>query len=477
MSVTKRIFNNLSWIVLSEVISRGLTFLGTVYLARVLGKEGFGLYSLAMAVGIYFWAFCDMGVAGYGTREVAKKKENAIELYSILNSLRLMLAVILFLVFCGVLYFINIPLEKKLILIAGCFYIVTYSFTSDWIFWGLEKMQYLVFGSVASALLFLIGIFIYVKSPSGVLKASFIYSFSFLIESLILTVLLKQKLKIPFSFRITFNKWRQHVKESFYFAINSAFNSVSIFIPILFLGIWSTAEDLGRFSAPQRLGVLIARAVGLITMALYPVFSNLYATDIDAFKKTHSRFQKILILISLPICIIAAMFNKNVITFIFGADYSDSAGIFTILVWYSLLLLLRSSFGTAVLSAGFQRFNMFATAVGVAINILICIVFIPRYSSYAATWALVAGEIATLILMIELFRRKLHESEFLRLYLVKILFIGLIMGVVIKSTHFQLIIGAISGILVYIFLSYFMGIVSKKEIQKIYETFIYRKAT
>ncbi len=416
-----------------------------------------------------------MGVAGYGTREVAKKKEDAVELYSILNSLRLTLAVILFLVFCGVLYFINIPLEKKLILIAGCFYIVTYSFTSDWVFRGLEKMEYLVFGNVASALLFLIGIFIYVKSPSGVLKASFIYSLSFLIESLILMALLKQKLKIPFSFRITFNKWRQHVKESFYFAINSAFNSVSIFIPILFLGIWSTAEDLGRFSAPQRIAALITRSSALVIPALYPVFSNLYATDIDAFKRTHAKFQKIIVLMSIPVCIIATIYSKNIITFIFGANYLDSAGIFSILIWYSLLLLLRSSFGTAVLSAGFQRFNMFATGIGAIINTLVCILFIRLYGSYAASWALVCGEIFTLILMIELFRRKLHESEFLRFYLIKILFIGLIMGIVIKIIHFQLIIGAIFGILVYVFLSYFVGIVSKKEIQKIFKVLIQKK--
>lgn len=288
-------------------------------------------------------------------------------------------------------------------------------------------------------------------------------------------VLLKQKLKIPFYFRITFGKWCLHVKESFYFAINNAFSSVSIFIPIFFLGIWSTPVDLGTFSAPQRLGTLIARAVGLITMALYPVFSNLYATDKDAFKKTHAKFQKIIVLVSLPFCIIATIYSKNIITFIFGNNYLDSAGIFSIFVWFSLLILLRSSFGTAVLSAGFQRFNMIATGTGMAINTLVCIVFIRPYSSYAAAWALVCGEIFTLILMSELFRRKLHDSEFLKFYLVKILLAGLVMGSVIKILYFSVFFGVIFGILVYVFLSFLLGIVSRKEIQKIYETLIFRR--
>lgn len=139
MSVTKRAFNNIFWIALTQISSKGLVFLGTVYLARVLGKAGFGLFSLSLTVGVYFWAVADMGITGYGTREVARDRENARVLYNLLNSLRFILAVGLFLLFCAVLYLVNIPLEKKLILLAGCFYVVTYSLSPDWIFFGIGE--------------------------------------------------------------------------------------------------------------------------------------------------------------------------------------------------------------------------------------------------------------------------------------------------------------------------------------------------
>lgn len=152
MSVTKRAFNNIFWLFVSEVSSKGLVFPGTLYLARVLGKAGFGLFSLSLAVGVYFWTIADMGVTGYGTREIARNREKAAEIYSLLNSLRFILAILLFLVFCGVLYSIKMPYEKRLILIAGGFYVVSYSLSPDWVLRGLEKMQYIAFGSIAMSL-------------------------------------------------------------------------------------------------------------------------------------------------------------------------------------------------------------------------------------------------------------------------------------------------------------------------------------
>jgi PST family polysaccharide transporter len=164
--IIKRAFNNIFWLFLSEACSRGLIFLGTIYLARVLGKAGFGLYSLALAVGVYFWIVVDMGVMVYGTREIARNKEKAAELYSLLNSLRFILAVTLFLIFCAVLYMVDMTPEKRLILIAGGFYVVGYSLSPDWVFRGLEKMQYIALGSIVTSFFFITGIYLLVKAPS-----------------------------------------------------------------------------------------------------------------------------------------------------------------------------------------------------------------------------------------------------------------------------------------------------------------------
>lgn len=472
MSVVRRGFNNIFWISVSEISSKGLIFLGTIYLARILGKAGFGLFSLALTVGGYLWVIADIGVTGYGVREIARNREKSAELYSLLNSLRFVLSLCLFLIFCVALYIIDMPIEKKLILLSGGVYPIASALSSDWVFRGLEKMQYIVAGSLTTSLFYLGNLFLFVKGYSDTAMGVFIYSSSFLAGGLICMILLRHKLNIPFSLIISFKDWWLHIKESFYFTINSVLINSLMFIPILFMGIWSTAEELGVFSAPYRLTSMVTQAGGLAISALYPTLSNLYITDKDTFKKTHIGFQKLLIVITMPVCIISTILSKDIIMFIFGPLYVKSIGIFNVLIWLSSLIIIRNSFGNALLSAGFHRFNMIATGTGAVIVILVSIVLIPKYSAYGAAFALICGEIFTLLLMSKLFREKLYRSVFFKTYLVKILLASVIMGLLIISLNFSMVWRIFIGILAYGLLSLTLGIVSKESVQQIYRKII-----
>src|SRR4030067_2348178 len=121
-SVFRRTFNNIFWLFISEVCAKGVVFLTTLYLARVLGIDGFGKFSLAIATSAYMWVFVDMGITGYGTREIARDREKISEILRILNSLRLMLAVISFVILLAALNILDVPLDTRLVLLAGGFY-------------------------------------------------------------------------------------------------------------------------------------------------------------------------------------------------------------------------------------------------------------------------------------------------------------------------------------------------------------------
>lgn len=469
MTITKRIFNNVFWLAVSEVSSRALIFLGTIYLARTLGKAGFGLYSLSLAIGIYFWAAVDMGVSGYGTREVAQNKNSAGDLYSNLNSLRFFLASGLFLVFCGILYFINIPYEKKLVFLAGAFYAVANSLSADWVLRGLEKMQYILHARTATSLFFLVCVYLTVKSSSDVINASVVYAISFLVGSITFMIILYQKFEMVFSLKVYFEQWIKHIKESIYFAINGVFNSISLFMPIIFMGLWNTHEEIGIFSAPHRLIVMLINMIGLLIWGLSPTLSNLYVTDKDSFRKVFDNFIKFIIALVVPVCIIAVFWSENIIKFLYGNSYADSKNIFNILIVFTFLSLVRYSYGNALISAGIHRLNMVATAVGATMVLLVSTILIPKYSSYGAAWALIGGEIFTLIIMVCLFVKKVYCSNYFMTYMVKVFFTGMVMGLTLMNIHFSMISTTFLGILIYGFLTFSLGVVNKKTIKQVFQ--------
>jgi O-antigen/teichoic acid export membrane protein len=470
MSLTKRVFNNIFWLTFSEIVSKLLIFLGILYLARVLGKAGFGLFSLSMATAMYFLTVTDVGLPTYGTREIARNKEKTAELYSVLNSLRFFLAISLIFLFAAILYFISMPLEKKLILLAGAFYAIGWALSADWVFRGLEKMQYIVIGRVAGSLLFLSGVLLLVKSFSDTVLAAIIYSFTFLIGSLILLFLLGWKFSIPFYLRISFKKWKLHIKESIFLALNIVFNRISIFIPIYFMGLWSTHEELGLFSAPHRLAIIITESVGLIMTAFFPTLSNLYVTDKEAFKETNLRLLKLIIISVMPMCIIATVFSQDIIILLFGSVYIESTKIFNILIWFSFLMTIRRIYGNGLISAGFHRFNIIATGSGMFIIILLGLFLIPKYNGYGAVFSLIIGEIFTLILMAELFRTKIQiHSDLLKTFLMRFLIATMVMIVVIKNQFFSLALSTVLGIVIYGIMLIVTGIISKEKILQLYQ--------
>ena len=469
MSIANRAFNNIFWLSLGEASSRVLSFLGTIYLARILGKAGFGLFSLSIVVGGYFWAIADMGITDYGTREIARKKEHAAELYSILNSIRIILSIALFIVFSGALYFLDMPFEKKIVLLAGAFYIVGYSLSADWVLRGLEKMQYIFYGRMATSCFFLGGIYLLVKNSSDTFRASIIYSFSFVIGSLIFVLLLSRKLMIPFSLKISFEDWWFHIKEAFYFALNGIFNTIAFFIPILFMGFWNSDEDIGIFSAPHRFVMFFVNAFVLIVVALYPILSNLYVSNKGEFGELFVRLQKLIIFITIPLCVIATALSRDMMILFFGNSYADSAGIFNIFIWYLFFRVIRAIFGISLFSAGFHRFNMYATGTGAAFVILLSLMLISRYKAYGAVWALLLGEVLILVLLSNLARKRIHRQHMVIPYLIKVLSVSVVMTFVIRNLPYPLILRTIIGICVFSILSLAIGIVDKNAFQKVYE--------
>jgi O-antigen/teichoic acid export membrane protein len=113
---------------------------------------------------------------------------------------------------------------------------------------------------------------------------------------------------------------------------------------------------------------------------------------------------------------------------------------------------------------------MIATGTGAVIVILVSIVLIPKYSAYGAAFALICGEIFTLLLMSKLFREKLYRSVFFKTYLVKILLASTVMGLIIISLNFSMVWRIFIGILVYGFMLLTMGIVSKETLSKFIKT-------
>ncbi|HRT67688.1 MAG TPA: oligosaccharide flippase family protein, partial [Bacteroidota bacterium] len=76
MANTKVVIKNIFSLTAAEAVSRILTFIYTLYLARTLSPMGFGMIGFSKYVIAIFLIIAALGLDSIGTREIAKDKSN-----------------------------------------------------------------------------------------------------------------------------------------------------------------------------------------------------------------------------------------------------------------------------------------------------------------------------------------------------------------------------------------------------------------
>jgi O-antigen/teichoic acid export membrane protein len=197
-NINRRVTSNFFWLLTSDILFKGALFLGTIYIARVLGTVEFGLFSFALAVTNSIWGVADLGVNQYGTRQVARTPNKAEELLRVLNSLRFFTSILVFGTFFLILTLVHVPQHKKAVLLASAVYLIAYGLSPEWLLRGAETMKYLAIGNLIMAFVFLPSIFLLVGDPRDTVWASFLWGFSFFFGSVGTIYLLWKKLNIRF---------------------------------------------------------------------------------------------------------------------------------------------------------------------------------------------------------------------------------------------------------------------------------------
>lgn len=396
--------SNFSWSFFSEIVGKGAYFVTNIYLARILQVENFGLFVLAQTIVAYFWLSVDLGINMYGIREIAKGVIDRTEIIGELLAIRIISGVVVFSIFTFIVLFVlNIPSIEKLSFIGCGLYLITYALYIDWIFRGVEKFKYIAYGKILSSIVYLSGIFIFIKTSVDVALAAFIYSISFLGGAIFLNVILIKRLKIKFKFSFSLNKWRIHLKESIYFTLSGVINMSLYSMPVIIIGLLLTNYDIGLFSAPYRIINSLCSVGVLIPMAFYPVFSASINNDINGYYKTQMLLFVVMTILGLFFCLTGLIWGDRFINILYGSAYNSSVVVFKILVVMLLFSFIRPSFGLPLLSMGYQKWSAFSGLISLMLFLFLSIILIPKYNIVGAALAITTAECINVTILAVIF--------------------------------------------------------------------------
>ncbi|MCL5004511.1 MAG: flippase [Patescibacteria group bacterium] len=383
------IFKNFFWLFAGNVGSRFFKAAIIIYAARKLGVDGYGIFSYAVGLAGFFVFIKNIGVDAVLTREVAKDPEKQHKYLSTAFWIEIILLVVTFLliifiapIFSGVR---GAAILLPFVALALIFDDLRDLFIA--FFRGKDKMELealvMVAANISLAIFGFIVLFFLPTPKLFAMSTAAASLFGLIAATFLIKPFVKGILK-----NFTKNLVAPILKSALPIAIGG-FASVFLFnVDIVMLGWWRDANEIGLYSAAQKIVGMLAIFSGFISVATFSSLSRFVHSDSQQkIKKLVETSLKMIFIVALPLVIGGVVLKDSLIGLLFGASYLPAANAFAILL-FSILAVHPLPMYSNILLAFDKQAKLINYAIAASVcNVALNFFLIPKYGIEGASMA------------------------------------------------------------------------------------------
>ncbi|PIE59441.1 MAG: hypothetical protein CSA32_03560 [Desulfobulbus propionicus] len=482
LNVARRVTRN-SFFLLGSTGSGIITRLAIFpIIARYLGLQSFGVFTLILAISMSFSLIANFGAERILSREMATTQKNPDTFFSTSIVIALLLSLVLI---TGSIILIHVfsPWERQinLALMLGIseqlFFCIGQMYLA--VIRGFEKMEFDTLASFVHQLsLFglVLGAVFFDEGIVGIFWARFAASIFFLIISMVLTYTLFLAPKLDFKL----NYAKYIITESFPVMAFSMLLGLIFKVDVFLLGWLKTAEEVALYEGPHRLLSLTQVLATTITFSVLPILSRAFAEGKkNLLKAYYDTTYKFLLVSGVLGTIVVFTAGKPLIFLLLGNEFDDaviSMQIMAPIVVFLFLIQLQTSLLLAVKQ---QRLSTFAVGISLVVNIVLDVLLIPSYSYIGASIATLLSYFIFMYMTASFIKKQGIHYNHLKtaLKLLSICLILLCITLLNFSNDFiTLLARCIAGGTGYLLLLILFRVFSPVELQRIKDTLVLKKA-
>lgn len=448
------------------------------YLSRILGAEGLGICNFIMSYGQNYIIIAALGVSIYGTREIAKVGDSKIKrskLFFELLSIHLFFTFFLLAIYIASIFLSTDFKDYKNIALLGGSFIIFNVFSIEWLFTGVNDFKFITIRSLFIRSLSIFAIFLFVKK-----KDDFIIYFIILICTIFFTVLVNvyhARKYISRKVILSFKGILTHVKPFFILGIYMVFTSIYSVLPSTLLGFLSTKLAVGYYYGANR---IIRMAIDIFTSLVTVLIPRVnLAIEEKGKVEYHSllnKAQSVVISFGIPITFLIFLLAEPIVILLAGENFINSILVIKIMSPVILIVAFAQVFVLLILSAHRKDNQMvIISIIGVAISLIINIIYIPQFAEKATAVSQLAAEFFVTFASFILARRVFKFNFPVKIFLLNIIFVlpfSIITYFSFKFLHNNFLIIISSSICcVFYFIFYQLFILKDKFIIKLVEPY------
>jgi O-antigen/teichoic acid export membrane protein len=386
---------NTGWLMMARVGSLVIKILVGFCITNYLGKELNGILSYPTAFTTFFVAAAALGLDGFTTRELLRNPENRDQLLGTAFSLKLIGGFLIIpLIYIGYLL-LNAykPIETPLayVLIVGLSGITQAFYITDSYFQSKIQAKYVmrvqVFGNILSALIKLLMIFL------GLPLKWFV--FALLLDSCILATgyVYFYQIRAGNIFKWAFNSVlaRFLLKHSWPLAFSAILVSIYMKIDQLMVENYLGTGALGIYSTVVSLSESWYFIPVAIVSSVFPAIMNAKRDDKERYLRRLQNMYDLMVWMSLSVAIFMTFASPYIYRIVYKPEFWSGAHVLSIHVWAGIFVFLGTASSQYLIAEGYTKLAMTRTGMGALVNIVLNILWIPKYGIMGAALATLAA--------------------------------------------------------------------------------------
>lgn len=409
----KNLKKNFIYNIIYQVLIIFLPLITTPIITRRLGATNLGIYSYSYSIVNYFMLFGILGISNYGNREIAKCRDDRKKLSTTFWSIYKIQFLFSFLV--TILYILyTIFLSKyKIVSYIQLFFIISVFFDINWFFFGLEDFKITVSRNILIKIISFILIILLVLNSDDLWKYTIIMSLSTFLSQFILWLFLFKRIN---HVKVRLKDGLKHLKKILIFFIPVISYSIYKIMDKIMIGFLSEIEAVAFYENAEKIANIPIAIITALGTVMLPRISNLVAKNEHTKVKDYinKSFQLVLFII-IPIILLILLYGKELCVIYLGSEFEQSGFLLQLLsstiLFVSLANVIRTQF---LIPYSKDKDYIYSTIIGAILNLILNLIFIPRYGATGACIGTIAAEFSVMFYQIYSTRKDLNYK-----YLIK----------------------------------------------------------
>lgn len=402
----------------SRIIGAIAVFILQIFLARTLGVDDFGIFSLSITIVSLLAVFFRFGLDTLLMRMIASKKNAFNNGYA--RSLSLKIFKFLFIVsilltmffivsadFLSILFFEKESLSEVLVAISPLFFFMVIGFVLGDGFKGVGYSSFGVLTQNTFIPLFFILSYILLPKPwyQDVVHTASIYSFislTVLLGSLVYWLVLLKRSNNAYKFSLP-----SLLNEAFPLLLASSGGLLVAWTDMIVLGIYETEYTVGLYAAASKISLLISLILVAVNAVVAPKFSYYFSNDkIEELSLYVKRVSFATLILSLFPTTIIIFYPSNILL-IFGKEYQQADILLIVLSIGQFLNVACGSVGYLLVMANYEKIVRNVIWVVAIFNIFLSIMLVKVLGALGVALATALSMSIWNMLLVYAVKRKL----------------------------------------------------------------------